>query len=260
MDDRRSPYGIGAMTAFSLPGPQAPGRTTRRPRRPAEPLAARLAGIEAVLDPTGALYWPAEGTLVVSDLHLETGSSYARSGQMLPPYDTGLTLARLAEAMARHRPDRVISLGDSFHDRRGAERIAGADRKRLLALTEAAHFIWVTGNHEADSARILPGEVHEAYALGGVTFRHIPTEGTPAGREVAGHLHPAAWVTVRGRTLRRRCFFGCAERLVMPAFGCLTGGLSVADAAFRALWPDPSGTRALLLGQDRVYALPVARR
>ncbi|WP_205648667.1 ligase-associated DNA damage response endonuclease PdeM [Acuticoccus kandeliae] len=253
--DRPTPYGMRAMAAFSLPGPRHPRHGAPRRRAAPTPAPAFLAGIDAVLDPTGALYWAAEGTLVVSDLHLETGSAFARSGQMVPPYDTGLTLARLAEAMGRYRPMRVISLGDSFHDRRGAERLAGADLKTLLALTDRAEFVWVTGNHEGDSVRALPGSVHDVYRLGGVTFRHIPAEGLTGEPEVAGHLHPAAWVTVRGRRLRRRCFLGCAERLVMPAFGCLTGGLSVADAAFAALWPEPPGPRPHVLGQERVYAL-----
>ena len=55
-----------------------------------------LAGVTLVADCAGALYWPDEAVLVVADLHLEKGSSYAARGVLLPPYDTAATLARLA--------------------------------------------------------------------------------------------------------------------------------------------------------------------
>ena len=243
-------YGTAAMAAFSLPGPRLPKRPAAAPRPiPAE---AHVAGIDSVLDPSGALFWPARHTLVVSDLHLETGSSYARTGQMLPPYDTAVTLARLAEVFARLRPERVIALGDSFHDPYGAERLGEDARAMLSRMTAAAQFVWIAGNHDRASAAGLGGMVCETLTVGGVTFRHIPEPGRPTTREVAGHLHPAARIEVRGRSVRRRCFVGCERRLVMPAFGCLTGGLSVRHAAFAALWPQ--GTPRLhMIGRDRVY-------
>jgi uncharacterized protein len=247
-----TPFGMAAMSAFSLPGP----RTPRAQAPCAEPttVAARLAGMDAVLDPTGALYWPAQRLLVVSDLHLETGSSYARRGQMIPPYDTRLTLAALADAVRRHRPERVLSLGDSFHDRGGVERLLPEDRAVVDALTARAAFVWVTGNHEGDCARTLAGTVCAEVTIGGVTFRHIPAGDLADAHEVAGHLHPAARMVVKGRTIKRRAFVGCDRRLVMPAFGRLTAGLSVADPAFAALWP-AGRPRLHLCGRERVYSV-----
>ncbi|MBJ3775123.1 ligase-associated DNA damage response endonuclease PdeM [Acuticoccus mangrovi] len=234
------------MHAFSLPGP--------RPETPAAEggvavtARAQVVGIEAVLDPSGALYWPAEETLVVSDLHLETGSSYARSGQMLPPYDTCLTLGRLADAVARHAPRRLIALGDSFHDPFGPERLADDHRALLAAFCRRMEVVWITGNHDHAAAETLGGAAVETLRLGGVTFRHVPGG---EGVEVAGHLHPAAHVVVRGQSLKRRCFVGDARRLVMPAFGVLTGGLPVTDAAFAGLWRERPRTWAI--GRRRVY-------
>ncbi|MEM8854194.1 MAG: hypothetical protein AAGD34_10885 [Pseudomonadota bacterium] len=89
--------------------------------------------------------------------------------------------------------------------------------------------------------------------MGGVVFRHIPADEMPKGREVAGHLHPAAYVSIKGRTIRRRCFIGTDQRMIMPAFGCLTGGLSITDSAFAGLWP--SAPRLHLIGANRVYSL-----
>lgn len=245
-------YGTAAVAAFSLPGPRAPKREARPARL--VPAEAHAAGIDAVLDPSGALFWPERRTLVVSDLHLETGSSYARTGQMLPPYDTMVTLARLAEVFARLRPERVIALGDSFHDPYGAERLADDARATLRRMTGAAEFVWIAGNHDRVGAGLLGGLVCETLTVAGVTFRHIPEPGVTATREVAGHLHPAARIEVRGRSVKRRCFVGCDRRLVMPAFGCLTGGLSVRHPAFAALWPE-TAPRLHMIGRDRVYSV-----
>jgi hypothetical protein len=240
---------MSAMAAFQVPGPRAPKRED--PAARPVPAEARVASIDAVLDPTGALWWPAEATLVVSDLHLETGSSLARRGMMLPPHDTAITLTRLADVFDRMRPGRVIALGDSFHDPFGAERLGEEHRATLARMTERAEFVWIAGNHDRIGAAGLGGMVCETLTVGGVTFRHIPRPGTPAAREVAGHLHPAA----RVGSVKRRCFVGCARRLVMPAFGALTGGLSVAHRVFGELWPEGPGPRLHLIGRDRVYSV-----
>src|SRR5918992_2859082 len=75
-----------------------------------------IAGVQFTADAAGTLFWEDESLLVVSDLHLEKGSSFATRGILLPPYDTAATLARLATVLARYHPRRGIALGDSFHD------------------------------------------------------------------------------------------------------------------------------------------------
>src|SRR5262249_3341409 len=90
-----------------------------------------VAGITLIADLAGALYWPEQRCLVVSDLHLEKGSSLASRGVLLPPYDTASTLERLADALSRHAVRTVVALGDSFHDQNGPARLAAADRAKL---------------------------------------------------------------------------------------------------------------------------------
>lgn len=253
--DDDAAFGMKPLSAFSLPGPKPARRTTEPARAPVPTKSATLAGMDVILDGSGALYWPAEDTLVVADLHLETGSSYARSGQMLPPYDSTITLGRLFDAIARHQPSQLIALGDSFHDPFGAERLSAEHQEALAALGARLKVIWITGNHDHDGAASLCGTACDALSLGGATFKHIPTEGMPDEREVAGHLHPAARIVVRGRTLKRRAFVGCTHRLVMPAFGCLTGGLPVSDPAFSGLWPGRERPNVHLIGQHAIHAL-----
>lgn len=218
-------------------------------------LPVRLPGAVLVPDPSGALYWPAEATLVVADLHFEKASSFARRGVLLPPYDTRATLRRLAEVCRRYRPKRVIALGDSFHDRHAEAHLAPADRAQLVHLVRAQEWIWIAGNHDPQPPASLGGVIAETVTIGPLTFRHMPSR---AGMgELSGHLHPCARVTVRGRSFRRRCFASDARRLILPAFGSLTGGLDLGEPAFDHLFE--GRLTAWLLGERGAYAVPVER-
>lgn len=217
------------------------------------PVTLSVAGEAGVCDPSGALFFAADSLLVVSDLHLEKGSSYARRGSMLPPYDTLATLARLEAAVARHRPSTVVSLGDSFHDGGGSGRLPAPFRERLLALMEGRSWYWVAGNHDPSAPEGLPGQWVDELALGALVFRHEPAQGAAVG-EIAGHLHPGARIVRRGRSVRRACFASDGTRLVMPAFGSLTGTLNVLDSAFSGLFRRDALT-AYMLGANRVYPI-----
>src|SRR5256885_9788325 len=76
-----------------------------------------ISDVPFVADLSGALFWQEQSLLVVSDLHLEKGSSFATRGVLLPPYDTVATLGRLAAVIARHDPRLVIALRGRFHYR-----------------------------------------------------------------------------------------------------------------------------------------------
>lgn len=215
-----------------------------------------VCGKPFVADMSGALYWPGERTLIIADLHLEKGSAFAARGVMLPPYDTRETLERLAAAIDTYEPARVIALGDSLHDAGAASRIDAADREILAILQEDRQWLWVTGNHDPEIPAHLGGQVVAQATIGGLALRHQPGCG-PIGHEIAGHLHPAARLSVYGHTIRRPCFVGNGRRLVLPAFGAFTGGLNVLDAAFEPLF-GIDGMRVWMLGQEGVY--PVATR
>ena len=183
------------------------------------------------LHPSGALFWREQATLVVGDLHFEKASSYHRSGQFLPPYDTAETLRRLAEAVACFAPRRLILLGDVFHDGAAWDRMAQTDRDRLTVILDGVETIWVEGNHDAHF--VPPGQTsHAVYRLGGITFRHIMDEAGDVP-EISAHYHPAAVIMHRGARLRRACFVCTQHRLLVPAFGALAGGLDVAAEDLR---------------------------
>lgn len=156
--------------------------------------------------PEGALYWPARRLLAVADLHLEKGSSYAvNARKMLPRHDTRQTLASLAALIDRLKPETVVCLGDSFHDRAAAERLPPEERAEIVRLTSRTRFVWIAGNHDPAPPPEGWGEVAEEIDDAPLVFRHEAHFGPVAG-EISGHFHPVAALTVRGRGLRRRCF------------------------------------------------------
>lgn len=215
-----------------------------------------LVGKMLVADVSGALYWPGESLLVVADLHFEKGSSAARKGQFLPPYDTQETLIRLAEVIEKYEPANIVALGDSFHDDDAGSRFSSENATALEILQEGRRWTWVTGNHDPAIQARFGGEIVDAIEISGVTLRHAPST-APTTHEIAGHLHPAARVSLYGHSVRRPCFVGNGRRLVLPAFGVFTGGLNVLDDAFGPLFGS-DGMNVIMLGQEGVY--PVATR
>lgn len=209
-------------------------------------LCIQLCGERLVALASGGLWWPEARVLVVADLHLEKGSSFGARGQMLPPYDTDETLSRLEGLLAGLCPDSVVLLGDSFHDRGAVSRMSERSAERLKTCTRQADWIWIEGNHDPHPPNDFGGVVAAELSMGPLTFRHMPCA-APADGEIAGHLHPAARVVGRGRSVRARCFALLGDRLVLPAFGAFTGGLNLLNPAFGALSSAPPV--ALVLGE-----------
>jgi hypothetical protein len=215
-------------------------------------LTTRVAGIEAVLCASGAVYLIGSSVLIVADLHLEKGSSYAARGQMLPPYDTRDTLGRLEAEVDRRNPAVTVLLGDSFHDGKAEGRMHESDVARIEALAARTALIWVVGNHDADGPRFLPGAVRDTLNVDGLDLVHEPSP-HPVRGELAGHLHPASKVRGYARSVRARCFLTDGERMILPAFGAYAGGLNVRDRAFAGLFS--GALTACALGRGRVHAL-----
>jgi DNA ligase-associated metallophosphoesterase len=205
--------------------------------------------------PQGALFWPERRALIVADLHFEKASWFAGTGQMLPPYDSMATLADLAALVAATAPREIWCLGDSFHDSAGCDRLPEAARATLTGLTAAHRWVWITGNHDPDLIDRCGGEVMREAEIDGVVLRHEadPAEPRP---ELSGHFHPKLRLTVRGRRVARRCFVATARKLILPAFGALTGGLDAAHPEIvRAVGAD---AQALVALDDRLLRFPLA--
>ncbi len=224
-----------------------------------------FAGQELLLSQGRALYWPAERALLVADLHLEKASWYAQRGQMLPPYDSRDTLERLADAVRQTGARRVITLGDNFHDDAGALRLDAHCTGMLEALTRALDWVWITGNHDEGLENLGPkgfgGTIVPELEVGGVILRHEARAGETRP-ELSGHYHPKLRVNVRNRHIARPCaVLGCgaggAERMIIPAFGTLTGGMDAGAPEILAALQPTRQIEALMPARGQIARFPL---
>lgn len=214
-----------------------------------------FAGHEFAALPEGALYWPARQALLVADLHFEKASWFAARGQMLPPYDSLATLGDLAVLVDRTQARELWCLGDSFHDSKGCERLPAAARALLTGLTARLDWHWIAGNHDAGLTDHCGGAIHVETEVEGLILRHEAEPGDPRP-ELSGHFHPKLRVSVRGRQVSRRCFVATETKLILPAFGALTGGLDAGHPEIvRAVG---RGAQALVAVEGRLLRFPVA--
>lgn len=227
---------------------------SERPGR--QSVAVSLGGEPALLDGSGALVLSERRTVAFADLHFEKGSAYAERGALLPPWDSAATLERMEAVLACHTPDRVICLGDSFHDTGGGGRMAGPLAGRLRRLADRHDWVWIAGNHDPEIPENAGGRAFDRYALGGLLFRHEP-EGTAGAYEVCGHFHPKARIRAGPRRIARPCFVGDDRLLILPSFGAYTGGLDILNPAIAGLFP--GAFTAWLISSGAVYAFPSAR-
>jgi DNA ligase-associated metallophosphoesterase len=217
-----------------------------------------LAGLELIPDLSGALYVPEYKALIISDLHLEHGTSLARRGLHVPPFDTAVTLNLLEQVVVSTHATRLIFLGDSFHDGEGEERLDEEYLSRLRTITNSFETCWITGNHDPQPPQSLGGQGAEMISLGPLTLRHEPRRHLNGAFEIAGHLHPGCSIVQRGRSIRGKCFVGDETRLIMPAFGAYTGGLSVTSKAFDGLLNEKAAL-AFMIGRAAIHKFTLKR-
>ena len=221
-----------------------------------------FAGEEWLLSADRALFRPRDGALLVADLHLEKASFYARYGQMLPPYDSRATLERVALAIRATGARRVFCLGDNFHDNDGPARLEPHAAGMLAALTRAVEWVWITGNHDA-KAEAVPnghglGDMIDEIEIGGVILRHRAQRGETRP-ELSGHWHPKLTVVQRGRRIARACLVASESRMILPAFGALTGGMNAADPAILSAMQPAGAIDALVAAGGQVARFPLWR-
>ena len=203
----------------------------------------------------GALFWPARGALLVADLHLEKASWFARLGQFLPPHNSMATLVALEREVEASGATTLYCLGDSFHDRFGCDRLPADARALLTSMTARLDWVWITGNHDAGFVDHCGGRIAIEDEVDGLVLRHEADPADPRP-ELSGHFHPKYRVNLRGRHVSRRCFVATTRKLILPAFGSLTGGLDAHHPEIlRKVGP---GAAALVPVTGRLLRFPIA--
>jgi metallophosphoesterase superfamily enzyme len=216
-----------------------------------------ICGRQLVADNSGALYWPGQRALVVADLPLGSGGNGALEGASGANGAAGggarQALVKLAEVMDRYEPATVMVLGEAMSGGAVAG-MAADDLEILRILQEDRTWVWITGAAEVPPQ--LGGRTCAELDMAGIALRPRPSPGW-ATHEIAASMRPAAHLVMYGYSLRRACFVGNRQRLLMPAFGGSMGGRNVLDPAFRRLI-GAGGMAVWMLGQEGLY--PVATR
>ncbi|GGD45430.1 ligase-associated DNA damage response endonuclease PdeM [Erythrobacter arachoides] len=211
-----------------------------------------------------ALFWPRENALLVADLHLEKASFFAQHGQLLPPYDSRETLERVALAIRETGAKRVYTLGDNFHDSAGSGRIEEHAAGMLSALTRMVDWVWITGNHDPSMEANSGGTIAVELELHGMVLRHQAMRGETRP-ELSGHYHPRVQLKIHHRHIRRPCAVVAHNanqtcgRMILPAFGALTGGMDAADPAILKALQPATAIDAVVPTRQRLARFPLWR-
>ncbi|MBT8220391.1 MAG: ligase-associated DNA damage response endonuclease PdeM [Bacteroidia bacterium] len=186
---------------------------------------AIISGEELYLHPDKAIFYPAEQTLIVSDLHLGKADHFRKAGIPVPDQVNITNIEKLYTLILELEPERVIFLGDLFHSDLNGSWI---DFEKVLTDFQDTQFDLVRGNHD-----ILPDAVYansrmklynETLNLGPFVLSHIPLEEPSEGYNLAGHIHPAVVMKGKARQhLRIPCFYFSENQGILPAFGAFTG-------------------------------------
>jgi DNA ligase-associated metallophosphoesterase len=202
-----------------------------------------LCGEQLLLLPERALWWPAQCSLILSDLHWGKSAHFRKHGIPMPGATQQQDAMRLAQIVQRFHAERLIIAGDLFHSRHNSEVDSFAHWRNAHA---ALHIDFILGNHD-----ILPAECYDALglqpiaeglALGPFFIAHDAMP-VPGYFTIHGHLHPGMSVAGAGRFP----VFAVGERsLVLPAFGKFTGCKSVAASEYRQVF---------LVGEGKVLRL-----
>lgn len=209
-------------------------------------LGFQFHGQDFIARASGALQWPAQGALIVADLHLGKSERLARrGGALLPPFETRATLERVLAELEVTGAANLICLGDSFDDDLAR---AGLD-DALAQLCARAQVTWISGNHDP-APDALPGQQATEITMDGLCLRHIAAQGP----DISGHYHPK--LRIAGQWVA--AFLIGHDHLILPAFGHYTGGMDWQGEALRKLVPEG---RAILTGaKAQMVPLPMPRK
>ena len=207
----------------------------------------KFAGETLEILPSGTIFWPSEQILIVSDLHLEKGSSFNHKGTFLPPYDSLDTISRLEEIIKKTSPKKILLLGDTIHDKTGLLRMSDEVKENFFSLFKKITLILISGNHDEEllynNIELIP-----FYKLKKIFFIHQLTN--DKNFQICGHFHPMVDTKFKGIRIRASCFVVSKYKIILPSFGTFTGGLNIRNNAFKRIID--KGTSILMIYNQKI--------
>jgi len=212
----------------------------------------KFQGHEFQISPEGILFWLEKKIAIVSDLHLEKGSSYAASGQFIPPYDSLETLNNLIKSVEKNKVSELILVGDVFHDQKALERMSEDVRSLFKSLIKRYKTIFIRGNH--DSGLSLEGVYCcDEYVLENIHFVHEASKKNI--NQISGHFHPVVSLKINSKKITTKCLVVSKKSIILPSYGKFTGGLNINKPPLNHFININS--IIFLLTKNSVYEIPV---
>ena len=160
----------------------------------------------------GILFWLEKEIAIVSDLHLEKGSSFASTGQFIPPYDSEETLKKLLNVIDNYKVKKVILLGDTFHDKDAFHRMPSKVRFLFEELIKNYEVIFILGNHE-NKMKIDSINFYQEYVVDNVRFIHEAVQENI--NQISGHYHPVASIKVSSKKITTKCLIHTNNHIIL---------------------------------------------
>lgn len=177
-----------------------------------------------------ALFRPQTNTLFIADPHFGKDESFRVSGVGLPTGTLTADLERLGEAVSKSLADKLIILGDFFHDRDGKSEAVNLELEDWFRRHKELDVILIRGNHDARSGDPIPQLnircENDPCLISGILCAHIPPEAA-IRPTLAGHIHPCVRLGAGTFQKKYACFHFSEMLAILPAFGSFTGNASL---------------------------------
>ncbi len=215
-----------------------------------------LCGKSFIADTAGALYWPAEQTLIVSDPHLKSDEQVSYPSISIYTHETRATLIRIQDLAQHYDAKRIIILGGAAKGFKQDQKLDDENLQRITDLQKYYCCYWVMSEKAPDFFGELGSTVADHFILSGITFRHKPTR-APIANEIAGFMNPVARQKNGGKMMGQRCFISSNARLIMPTLADCGAGNNILGREFDPMFA-AGKLYVWILGTNDVH--PVAAR
>ena len=188
--------------------------------------------------PQKAILWIDAKTLLIGDLHLGKVTHFRKEGIAIPATAHANNIKRLDELVIQNDVERIILLGDLFHNKFNDEwKTFAAWRNNYQSIDIQI----VLGNHD-----ILPHHLFHESSIGvnndlkenSFLFTHHPKTNSEEGTYVfSGHIHPVYCLRSPAKqSLKFPCFIFDKWQAILPSFGVFTGGYEMKKQSHRKIY------------------------
>lgn len=189
-----------------------------------------------ILSPQRCLFWEAQKTLIVSDLHIGKTGHFRKYGIAVPQDVFKEDMQRLLDQITFFKAQQLLVVGDMFHSE------ANKELDLFLRWRNDIHSLnihLIKGNHDilkADWYAKANINVHsQALTIGNISFQHDLAKSNlkpetsnqqpiTSNYVISGHIHPGVLIKgISKQSLRFPCFYFDKQYAVLPAFSKFTG-------------------------------------